>query len=101
MEVILLRSAHKFLINLGKRAQTRVHREIKLLLNEGENLRLPHCKKITNRLFELRMPGEQNIRLFYTFTRGVIIIVSGYIKKSQKLDAGEIRKALNIINAFD
>jgi hypothetical protein len=101
VEVILLESAHKFRMSLEERTRSRINKYLEVLSDEGWNLRPPLSKKITSNLFELRVPGEQNIRLFYTFAKGSIFIVSGYVKKSQRLSRDEIYKAVNIINKFD
>ncbi len=96
-----MESAQRFRMSLEKKTRIKITKQLQLLSIEGSDVRFPYSKKITNRLFELRIPGEQNIRLFYTFTQGTILVVSGHIKKSQKLDIDEIRKALHIINKVD
>ena len=101
VEVILLKSAERFRMSLESKTLTRVDRQIQLLSMEGSGIRFPYSKKIARRLFELRIPGEQNIRLFYTFNHGTIFVVSGYVKKSQKLDMDEFYRALKIINQLD
>jgi len=100
-EVIVLESAQKFRVSLENKTLTRVDKQILLLSKEGSDIRFPYSKKIAKRLFELRIPGEQSIRLFYTFTKGTILIVSGYTKKSQKLDTDELYRALKILNQLD
>jgi phage-related protein len=65
---------------------------------------MPHSRKIvgTEDLYELRIQVGTNIcRLFYFYYNGEIyIVLSGYIKKEQKTDRGEIDKALKLRDAY-
>jgi phage-related protein len=64
-------------------------------------LDLPHSKKISNRLFEIRIRGKQEIRIFYTFQKSEIILLHGFIKKSQKIPKKEINIAIQKLKQFD
>lgn len=57
---------------------------------------IPHVKKLAGTpLWEIRVLGRDNIRALYvTKTREKIIILHGFIKKSQKTDRKEINTAL-------
>lgn len=62
---------------------------------------MPYSKKITINLYELRIKGKQEIRLFYTYKNNKIIILSGFIKQTNKTPKNEIQKALNKIKSID
>ena len=54
---------------------------------------MPHSKKITGDLFELRIRGRQEIRILYTFYRSQIILLHGFIKKTPKIPPKELKIA--------
>jgi phage-related protein len=56
---------------------------------------MPHSKKIVADIFELRVRGQQEVRIFYCFYKNQIHLLSGFVKKSQKTPAKEIQKAVN------
>ena len=87
-------SLEKFICSLEKQTIAKVLRSIDLLEEFGPVLGMPHTKKISPRLFELRIRGVQEIRIFYTFYKSQIWLLHGFIKKSEKTPKKEIRTAL-------
>jgi phage-related protein len=71
-----------------------------MLSEFGPALTLPHSKKNvgTEDLYELRIQVATNIcRLFYCYYNNELyVILSGFIKKQNKTDPKEIKKALKI-----
>ncbi len=61
----------------------------------GTNLTMPHRRKLQPNLFELRIRGGQEIRIFYSFRNDTAILLHAFIKKTQKLPPGEMQIALN------
>ena len=59
----------------------------------GGKLGLPHSKKVSTNLFELRIRGRQEVRIFYTFQKRNVIILHGFVKKSQRIPRREIEQA--------
>jgi len=51
---------------------------------------MPHSKSVGRSLFELRIRGQQEIRLIYTFSSNRVIILHGFVKKSQKMPKKEL-----------
>ncbi len=82
-----------FIQALEKPTIAKVLRVIDLLEKFGHQLGLPHSKKVCANLFELRIRGQQEVRIFYTFQKGNIIILYGFIKKSQLIPRKEIKQA--------
>jgi len=76
-------------------------RSIDLLERFGCDLQMPHSKKIKNNLFELRIRGQQEVRIFYTFHQQQIILLHGFIKKSQKILKKELDLALQKMRGLD
>jgi phage-related protein len=94
-------SLEKFIKSLQKPAIAKVLRTIDLLETFGLKLEPPHAKKISSRLFELRITGKQEVRIFYSFHKSQIFLLHGFIKKSQKTPGREIKNALLKLKSFD
>lgn len=94
MKINLDRGVEKFIVTLEKSTIAKILRTMDLLEKFGYQLRSPHVKKIKCNLFELRIRGQQEVRLLYSFYRGEIFILHGFIKKSQKIPGYELEKAL-------
>lgn len=65
-----------------------------LLEKHGPMLGMPHTKKVASDLYELRVRGKEEIRIFFTFKDKKIYILHGFKKKTQKTPAKEINIAL-------
>ena len=95
MEINILDvSLGKFIKSLEKPTIAKVLRIIDLLEKFGHNLGLPHSKKVGAQLYELRIRGAQEVRLFYIFHKSRIFLLHGFIKKSQRIPRREINLAL-------
>lgn len=91
----------KFISQLEKMTIAKVLRTVDLLERFGNQLEMPHSKKIGNDLFELRIRGKQEVRIFYTFHKGVAILLHAYTKKTDLIPAGELSVAREKINGLD
>lgn len=91
----------KFIKGLQKPTIAKVLRTIDLLEQFGPRLGPPHVKKISARLFELRITGKQEVRIFYSFRKSQIFLLHGFTKKSQKIPQKEIKTALHKLKALD
>ncbi|HEY4510046.1 MAG TPA: type II toxin-antitoxin system RelE/ParE family toxin [Candidatus Paceibacterota bacterium] len=94
-------SIEKFIEALERQTIAKVFRAIDLLEGFGPRLGMPHSKKIDHDLFELRIRGVQEVRIFYTVHRTSIVLLHGFVKKSQKTPKKEIRTAVQRIRALD
>lgn len=87
------------LLNLPPKIQAKLLHILELLEQYGNEVREPHTKALGEGLFEIRAKGEEGIaRAFFTF-RGnrVILILSIFIKKTQKTPKKELDKARKIL----
>lgn len=84
----------KFIRSLDESAIAKVLRTIDLLEMFGHKLAMPHSKKVYARLFELRVQGKQEVRIFYTFHKGEAVLLYGFIKKSRRIPKREMLIAL-------
>lgn len=94
-------SLEKFIKSLQKPTIAKVLRTIDLLEKFGQKLGLPHAKKISAHLFELRILGKQEVRIFYTFHKSQILLLHGFVKKSQKIPQKEIRITFQKLKLLD
>ncbi len=82
--------------------QAKIQRTIDLLKEFGYTLPQPHSKKIIGAkgLYELRVQlGTDITRLFYFYWKETIyVITSGYVKKANKTNKEEIKKAITLMN---
>ena len=84
-----------FVLTLPSGLSARYFHLTELMIEFGSNLGEPHTKSMSTGLFELRVKGKEGIaRVFYCTKVGKrIIMLHGYIKKSQKTPKKELRKA--------
>jgi len=84
----------EFIKSLSSSSIAKVSHTIDFLKEYGHFLKMPHPKKIENNLYELRIRGEQEIRIFYTFRNKNIYLLHAFQKQSQKVPKKEIKIAL-------
>ena len=92
-ELVVRPKVQALLDSLENEAYSKALRFLTFLDRGRYELREPHTKKLTRNIYELRIPGKQEVRLLYGFKNGDIIVVSGFIKKTQKTPPVEIEKA--------
>lgn len=73
----------------------RIVHGLRLLKDYGPEVTEPHVKSMGGGLYELRSKADVGIsRAFYFFFSGdKIVMLNGFIKKTQKTPAGELEKA--------
>jgi phage-related protein len=56
---------------------------------------MPHTKSVSKGLFELRIKGKEGIARVFYCTKGEkrILMLHGFVKKTQKIPAKELNKA--------
>lgn len=87
----------KFLLGLPDKVRAKVHSQVTLLGMKGPFLTYPYSKKIAPNLYELRIKGKDNLRIFYCFLENQIWLVHGFRKKTQKIPQREIQTAIDRI----
>jgi phage-related protein len=67
-----------------------------LAVQQGWPLGLPLCRSLGNGLWEVRssLPSRRIARVIFAFDDETIVLLNGFIKKTQKMPAGEIDTAL-------
>jgi phage-related protein len=88
--------AYDFIENLELQNQAKIFNTFNLLEQYGFNLGAPHIKKLKSyNLWELRVLGNKNIRIFFISTvNKEFLLLHAFQKKKQKTDQKEIKTAL-------
>src|SRR3989338_5201143 len=100
-EIYIDPGVKRFMLSLNMDTRAKVDRNIGLLEEFGYQLGMPHTKKVSAQLFELRIQGQLEVRIFYCFHNNMIKLLHGFVKKSQKIPARELSKAYNKYRALD
>ncbi|MBK8465569.1 MAG: type II toxin-antitoxin system RelE/ParE family toxin [Chloracidobacterium sp.] len=88
-------SVESFVLGLPDGLLARYLRLTDMMLEFGANLGMPHTRAMSDGLFELRVKGKEGIaRVFYCTVVGQrIVMLHGFIKKSEKTPPKELRLA--------
>lgn len=90
-----------FVNSLDKAVSAKLFHKFKLLERFGFELGIPHTKPVKEDLFEIRVIGTVNVRIFYILRGDKAILLHGFIKKTRKLPRREISLALRKRDQFD
>ena len=93
MQIHSNKDVEDFIESLEEQSIAKVLRTIDLLEKFGNRLGMPHSKKITRHIFELRIRGKQEVRIFYCFFKDDTHLLYGFLKKTQKTPIKELRVA--------
>ncbi len=83
-----------FLTTLEKPTIAKMLRTLDLLEMFGNKLGMPHSKSLQHGLFELRIRGAQEVRVIYTFHKNTIVLLYGFVKKTNKISKKDFEVAL-------
>ncbi|MDP2637985.1 MAG: type II toxin-antitoxin system RelE/ParE family toxin [Candidatus Levybacteria bacterium] len=100
MKIKIEESVQKFVRGLEKPTISKFTKLTDLLEKFGSQLPMPYSKKISNRLFELRIRGQQEVRIFYTFHQDQAVLFHGFVKKTQRTPQREIETATNKLKSL-
>ena len=89
-----------FILGLSKNDKREVGADI-FVLQEGFPIGLPLCRKMDSDLWEIRSSISTGIcRIFFTIHDNTIVLLHGFIKKTQKTPTKEIETAKNRLKEF-
>lgn len=88
----------KFFKRQSVSTQSKIVHLLDLLEIHGNMLRMPYSKQLYKNLYELRMRGTLEIRIFYCFRGHKIILLHAFKKKTQKTPRKEIEITLKRID---
>ena len=84
-----------FIAELDVTARAKISLSIRLLANQGPFLKPPYIKKLQNKLYELRISTEVQIRIFYTICNNEYYLLHAFVKKTQKTPLKELKTGVN------
>lgn len=87
----------EFIDSLAKTQKSKIFRVFQYMQEFGLQTPLPHVKKlIGTSLWEIRILGQDNIRVLYAAPqKDTILLLHGFVKKKQKTPIRELGTALN------
>ena len=88
-------SVLEYIYKLPKKERSKIHKYIELLRVNKGILDEPYSKHIKGKIRELRVDfGHNRHRIFYfAFVEKIIILLNGFLKKTEKTPLAEIIKA--------
>lgn len=89
----------EFLKKQSAQTQSKITHLLDLLELHGNILGMPHSKRLDRNLFELRIRGQQEIRILYCFKKGEILLLHAFKKQTQKTPRKELERALRRMHA--
>lgn len=101
MNIKIDKSVERFIETLENPTIAKVLRTFELLEEFGSKLGPPYTKKVAKNIFELRIRGQQEIRIFYVFKNSEVILFHAFRKKSRKIPSSEIEKAERKLKSID
>ncbi len=92
--------AEDFLGELDDKTVAKIYKIIERLEDEGRLL-FPHARKLEGYkgLWEMRVSSRRGaVRIFYIYwERDTVLLVSGFVKKSQKTPSRELERAVSYL----
>lgn len=83
-----------FIFKMQPSTQGKLTRLLDMLENFGPELTMPHTRPMGGGLYELRVRGKQEVRVFYAFAVGKrIYLLHGFVKKTQTTPKNELNIA--------
>lgn len=90
----------EFLEAEGEALMAKVGNKVKLLQEYGPFLGMPHARKLEGQLYELRIRGKTEVRIFYAFINNQICLLHAFKKKTQEIPQKEIELAKQRFNTL-
>ncbi len=92
----------EFLLSLDVRMRAKLLGILQVLQEKGNQLREPYSKHLEDGIFEVRGKVGTDITrvLYFFYCDGKIIVTNGFVKKTQKTPANEIRTAKKRRNEY-
>lgn len=86
---------NEFIKKQNPSARSKIIHKIRLLKRYGNQLSMPHAKTLGEGLYEIRVRGKEELRIFYCFEKQTIHLLHAFKKQTQDTPQKEINLALN------
>jgi len=97
MHINYLPKVKKFITGLDDTLAYRVVSSIDFLERYGHKLEMPISKPLGQGLFELRITGNNHIRILYCFHKDAVYLLHAIMKKRQAIPREDIHVARKIM----
>ena len=94
------RIIENFIAKQQPQARGKIGHLIDLLEQYGSMLRMPHAKQLDTNLYELRVRGKEEIRIFYGFKKHTIYLLHAFKKQTQKTPQKELDIAMQRLQSL-
>ena len=84
----------EFIQKQQPQARAKIIHGVRLLKVYGNRLGMPHAKILDGKLYELRIRGKEELRIFYCFMKKKIYLLHGFKKQTIKTPSKELEIAL-------
>mgnify|MGYP001233781227 CR=1 FL=1 len=81
-----------------KSSLAKIRHSLEMLSKYNTNLGLPLVREMDRNLFELRIKGIQQVRIFYCYYNSQIVILHSFIKNTQKTPKNELSTVKSKLN---
>ncbi|OGH39146.1 MAG: hypothetical protein A3B44_01850 [Candidatus Levybacteria bacterium RIFCSPLOWO2_01_FULL_38_21] len=85
----------EFIKRQQPQARSKIVHNIRLLRQYGNMLGMPHSRMLVGGLYELRIRGKEELRIFYCFKKRTIYLLHVFKKQTQKTRVKELNLAIN------
>lgn len=82
-----------FLESQGQIVMSKAAHKFELLKNYSPFLGMPYARKLETDLYELRIRGKDEFRIFYTFQGSIAYLLHVFRKKTQEIPQKELATA--------
>ncbi len=82
-----------FIRKQQSQTKAKIIHQIDLLEQYGSRLGMPHSKILGSGIYELRIRGREELRIFYGFNKRIIYLLHGFKKQSRKTPEKELAVA--------
>lgn len=86
---------NEFIKKQNPAVRSKIIHKIRLLKQYGNKLGMPHARMLGRELYELRIRGKEELRIFYCFEKQTIYLLHAFKKQTQDTPQKELNLALN------
>ena len=83
----------EFIKKQQPQARAKIVHNVRLLKQYGSRLGMPHAKMFGGGLYELRVRGREELRIFYCFIQKTIYLLHAFKKQTQETPQKELDTA--------
>lgn len=84
----------EFIKSQEPKARSKIIHNIRLLKQYGNMLGMPHTKMLSRGLYEVRIRGKEELRIFYCFRKKNIYLLHAFKKQTQATPSRELNLAI-------